>query len=141
VRLSIAIFGDDEAKERLQRIAERARDLTPAWDRVLPQLRSHERTLFLTRGHGQWPANRPGTVRQKGRNRPLIDSGRLMKALTVPRASGSVTRRTRTQVLFGVRDTGPVYYSKFVGKDRPFIISEKEAERIGTRAVRDWLSR
>jgi hypothetical protein len=141
VRLSVAIFGDEEAKAMLDGVAERARDLTPAWDRLLPQLRAHERTLFATRGHGQWPANRPGTVRQKGRNTPMVDTGRLLKALTANRATGSLTRRSRTQLLFGVRDTGALYYTRFVGKDRPFILSEKEAERIATRAVRDWLSR
>lgn len=136
--LSEVIHGDEELERRLEELASRAQDLSPAWERVMPRLRSEERELFLSRGHGRWPSNRPSTIRRKGRNSPNIDQGRLFRALTLDRTTGSVRRRSKTQMTFGVNDQR-IFWARFVGKQRPFIVDEKTAERIGSDAVRDWL--
>lgn len=37
---------------------------------------------FETKGFGQWPPNKPSTIRRKGSAQPLIDTGELRKAQT-----------------------------------------------------------
>jgi hypothetical protein len=138
VNSGATIVGDEAAQHRLSELSHRAQDLAPAWSRVLPRLRQEEALIFASHGRGRWPANRPGTIRQKGRNEPNVDQGRLLRALTQPRALGARAVTGKTQMRFGVNDQRG-FWSRFVGKARPFIVDEKTAERIGTRAVRDCL--
>ena len=37
---------------------------------------------FKTEGFGEWAENRPATIKAKGSSSPLIDTGRLRKAIT-----------------------------------------------------------
>ena len=133
------VRGDEDARRRLDEIGDRASDLSGAWDRLLPQLRREQRIVFATRGHGRWPANDPKTIRQKGHDRPMVDSGKLLAALTLPGAPGSVAQKRNTSLAFGVDDRS-IYWAKFVGKRRPFIVSERIAGRLGADAVNDYLT-
>lgn len=138
MNFQVLLSGDDRARRRLQRLADRAEDLRPGWEKVLGKLRQEEIRIFSTRGYGTWPENAPETVARKGGSHPLIDTGRLNDALTRKRARGSVSRTARAYALFGVNDR-TLFYSRFVGKRRPFIVSERRADRIATRALIEHL--
>lgn len=140
MRLVTVIKGDEELQRRFDGIEGRAADLTGAWEKVIPQFRSHEREIFATKGHGIWPPNSPRTIARKGRDQPLVDTGRLQRALTANRASGSFTRRQKTQMVFGVNDDR-IPYANFLGEVRPFIIGERTAGKIGAKAVEEYLMR
>jgi len=136
--MAVLLHGEEGAVRRLMATSDRAQNLTGAWDRLLPRLRAEERKIFASRGRGHWPANSPRTIAIKGRDEPNVDTGRLMRALTVNRARGSKTRRQKTQMLFGVNDNS-IYWSRFVGKRRPFIVDDKTARKLGTRSVLEHL--
>lgn len=138
MNFKVLLSGDDRARRRLDRLAARAEDLRPGWEKVLGKLREEEIRIFSTRGYGTWPANADETIARKGSSRPLIDTGHLNDALTRRRARGSVSRTARAYALFGVNDR-TIFYSRFVGKRRPFIVSEQRADRIATRALLEHL--
>lgn len=138
MRVEAFISGDERARRKLQRLAANAEDLRPGWEKVLGQLRQEEIRIFGTRGYGTWPRNSSRTVARKGVDSPLIDTGRLNDALTRKGARGSVGNRTKTRAVFGVNDR-VIYWSRFVGKRRPFVVPEDRAERIAVRALIEHL--
>lgn len=82
---------------------------------VADYLRGRELHRFATRGDGAWPPDSKETVRRKGNNRPLYDTGALFRSLTAPDAKGSVVRPRGQQMTFGTS----LFYARFVSKKRP----------------------
>lgn len=136
----VILSGDERALRNLQALAARADDLRPGWEKVLGALRREEITIFGTRGYGKWPANAKSTAARKGGDTPLIDQGWLNHALTREHARGAVARRSKTRAVFGVNDRGKLFYSRFVGKRRPFIVPDERADRIAVRTLLEHLS-
>lgn len=71
-----------DAHQFLERIADRLDDRTGMLELLGDLLVDYETDVFATSGHGTWAPLDPATIAGKGSNRPLVDTGELLKALT-----------------------------------------------------------
>lgn len=83
------VKGLKEARAALQRMRERAQDLSPAWEELITWWATTNVEQFASRGRRwrtPWPALRPTTVAQKRRegflSDPLVRSTRIRTGMT-----------------------------------------------------------
>jgi hypothetical protein len=78
--LEIDVLGDEQIKQHLREMGDRALFAEPALEEVVGVLRDSERAIF-SRGRS-WAPNAPSTIERKGRNDPLHWTGALERSLT-----------------------------------------------------------
>ena len=85
-QMKVEVFGDTIVARKLLRFAERAVDMTPAWDEVEPQLQKAFERNFASEGPG-WAPLKQSTINQRiaqgfSPGPILTRSGRYRKAMT-----------------------------------------------------------
>ena len=63
-QMKVEVFGDTIVARKLLRFADRAMDMTPAWDEVEPQLQKAFERNFTSEGPG-WAPLKPSTIRDR----------------------------------------------------------------------------
>lgn len=98
----------DNAARRLEQMAHRADQSRQLLTALSDDVRRAESELFASGGNGQWAPLDPATVRAKGSNRRLVDTGELMRHLTAaPKISGDELTVTGTDYMhFHIAGTG-----------------------------------
>lgn len=77
----------DEAVDTLNAMANRVEGRA-SMTLLADLVEEEQASLFASSGRGQWAANDPATVLQKGGSRVLVDSGLLLRELTAVRVAG-----------------------------------------------------
>lgn len=90
-----------ELAQELQTAADRAADLTPAFQRVVADHVAAQQEWFASAGQGTWPPHHPSTASATGRL--LIDQGGLLKSLTEPSQHFSAVAIRSDEVRLGTR--------------------------------------
>jgi phage gpG-like protein len=99
--LDVEVSGDEKVQSHFSALVRRLEHPAPVMEtKVVDFYQRRQRQRFASRGGGSWPANRPGTVRQKGNGRVGIDSGSLFRSLTSS-SRGSVARVSGDTLTFG----------------------------------------
>lgn len=114
MRFDIDIRGDEDLVDELDQLGEKAKDLRPAFNRVLKIIVARYRRRFG--GGGQWAPLSPATVERKSRQgldpRVMRASGALERALTSPgRTSGRTQSVGKSTVRVGVGKR--LFYARF----------------------------
>ncbi len=116
----------------VERIADRLRDLRPAFGRVVEAFHARERQMFQNRGDRRWPPLKRSTLLLKRRRgldrRVLVASGALRASLTSSTASGSVVKMTATRVEAGTS----LPHARWARHRRPLIrVRPKDRKQFG----------
>jgi phage gpG-like protein len=112
VKLTVAADVDD-AVSHLLAVGARANNPERAFRAIADDLMADERRRFATRGFGRWQPDAPSTIKRKGNNKVLEQSGRLRRALTERSAPGQRLDISRTEMTFGLTPGGAAYYGRF----------------------------
>lgn len=114
MRVDVEVRGDREASELVSRLARRMEDGRPALRGLVDLILEAEQERFAGRGQ-RWKRLAASTLRRKkGRGRPLVLTGELMRSLTVRGAPEQLVTITPRSLRFGTR----VYYARFHQKGR-----------------------
>jgi len=102
--INILVEGVRDAYELLAGVADRARDATPAWDRVADDVFAFQRRWWLTGGGGTW-GRTTDREQRPGRNpQYMVETGGLRAAATVRGAPRQVVTASPTFLFVGVTD-------------------------------------
>lgn len=111
--VEVIVRGDDQAAALLDRLGGRLEDGTPALTSLVDTLLEIHQDRILHQRGVRWKKLARSTLRRDragGRDpRPMIDSGRLLRSLTVRGAPGQIVRVTPTSLRFGTN----VWYARF----------------------------
>lgn len=113
MQVDVVVRGDREAARLLDRLARRLDDDRPQLRGLLDQILWAERARFVAGTGRRWRRLAPSTLRKdaaEGRDpRPMIESGALMRSLTVERAPGQRVQLRPNELRFGTT----IYYARF----------------------------
>lgn len=88
--MSINVLVDAAAADQmLSDVVDRLDDPDPLLRFLADEIADFESEVFATQGLGTWAALHPDTIRAKGSNRVLVDTGDLLADLTRP-SSGNI---------------------------------------------------
>jgi phage gpG-like protein len=136
--LDLKVLGADEIAHDLRAMGDRAIMAAPAMEEIVDVFRESERALW-TRGRS-WAPNAPATVAHKGRNSPLVRSGRLKASLTEEYNRDQIVEVTPDSAKFGTK----LWYAHFaLGTDnqpKREVIKLRASDRIQIREIiREWV--
>lgn len=137
-QLDLEVHGADKIAHDLRAMGDRAIMAAPAMQEVVDVFRQSERALW-SRGRS-WAPNAPATVAHKGRNDPLVRSGRLRASLTEEFNSAQIAEVGPDSAKFGTK----LWYGHFAlgTKNQPKreVINLRAVDRAQIREiVRDWV--
>jgi hypothetical protein len=132
-QMKIEIFGDEIVSRKLLRFADRAMDMSPAWDEVTDELQKGFERNFRQQGPG-WAPLKPGTVRSRiAQGYPpgpiLTRSGDYRRAMT----KGLTTQRSSSELIALAPQVPGAFHQHGTSKPmpaRPMKLSEPEKKRI-----------
>lgn len=85
----VKIFNDDVIELKLENLGDAAVNLHKPLSMIVTDMFRIEEQVFKSdgrRGGGSWKALKPETIRRKGSSQKLVESGALLKSVTVPGA-------------------------------------------------------
>lgn len=96
-------------------------------------------------GHARWYDNSPQVIKDKGRNKPLIDSGNLLKEMTTPDNWNVETIFTGNALTFSIPEQADFTSSKYDilqtgGKVDSYVSPRKNYINIKSVGARDFKS-
>jgi phage gpG-like protein len=112
LELRIVVTGTVSTAKDLEGIGYRAVHAEPALRRVMALLLRGEQLLWRRSGGKRWRPLDPDTRRRKRKTgkRPLVESGRLERSLTLPEATDAIREAHDSYLEFGTS----VYYARFM---------------------------
>lgn len=136
--LDIQLFGEEELQRKLLAMGDRAIMATPALEEIVDVLRDSEQALW-SRGRS-WPSNAAATIRNKGRNEPLVRSGALRSSLTEENDPNQLVEIGNDRVRFGSK----LWYGHFAlgttQQPKREVIKLRPVDRVRIHdIVRDWI--
>lgn len=136
--LDIQVLGDEELERKLRSMGDRAILAAPALEEVVDVFRESERALW-SRGRS-WASNAAATIRNKGRNQPLVRTGALRRSLTEENDPNQVVEIGNDSVRFGSK----LWYGHFAVGTEKQPKREVIKLRVEDRArihdiVREWV--
>lgn len=128
-QLKITVSGDTLVARKLLRFADRAMDMSPAWDDVEVVLQKAFERNFAGQGPG-WPALAPSTIRSRiaqgyAPGPILTRSGDYRKAMT----SGLVTHKNPSELIALAPEVPGKYHQHGTGRMPARPMRLKEAEK------------
>ncbi len=103
---------------------------------ILPEIVAEfERKRFENQGefngHEKWDNNNPEVIKDKGRNEPLIDSGRLKREITDPYNWGVaiISKKDKMSLTLSIPDTESFTDQKYNKLDEGFVTGEYVSPR------------
>src|SRR5437763_185235 len=120
-------FGSSEkVAENLQAHGERADNMFGVLTKIALDMLESERKLFESggrRGGGSWKKLKPDTIKRKGHDKILVDTGMLKSSLTELGAPFQVMDITKTTIRFGTDDPIAIVHDLGLGTvpKRPII--------------------
>lgn len=141
VHLRFTFFGEDQIDRSLLGLADRARDLTPAWDVLEERFTGYEARWFASQGDGQWPQLSKTYREWKARHFPgkpiLQREGELLASVTKP----SISVKEPSFAIFGTDDPKAPAHQRGEGHlpVRRVIDLDEEERREWVRVVQRFL--
>lgn len=142
----VDVDGFDAARRRLLDIAERARDVTPAWHALLEWWAAQNAEHFASRG-ARWATTRwrplaPSTIAEKARQgrplTPLVRRGNLARDLTSRPLGYETVRHDR--VTAGTTHRAARFHQSGTRRMPRRVLVDADAVRpAATDAVRNWI--
>jgi phage gpG-like protein len=130
--VKIEVWGDDIVARKLLRFAERAEDMTEAWDEVTDQLKVAFERNFRSQGPG-WAPLKPGTIRSRiaqgyAPGPILTRSGDYKRAMT----SGLVSHKNPSELIVLAPEVPGKYHQFGTGNmpARPLRLTERDKRDI-----------
>lgn len=143
MRIGIEQTGAQSEARRMFRIADRAANLTPAWEVILKAILAGERARFET-GAG-WAPLKPATVAQKQAegmdNGILRRTQALMRSLTERGAAGQRLEVTPRSLLFGTDLKRAAYHQSGTARmpARPPLELNEGERRAAMKVIQRYL--
>lgn len=141
-------FGNSIAAEakRLSAGAKAVNELLPVMIRIGEDMMRIEKIVFSSqgrRGGGQWKKLKPETVKRKGSNVILVDTGTLETSLTEPNAKFQILNTTRSGLEFGTSDPVAVFHDEGRGNNprRPLFKFVAGDQKRWNKMITDALMR
>lgn len=103
ISFRITSFGFEQHEQKIRLGKLRMADVRPALVKISRDMMKVEEAMFRSqgrRGGGSWARDKKETMKRKHDPRILIESGRLMRSVTRPRARYQVLRFGRTKMEF-----------------------------------------
>lgn len=141
VHLRFTFLGEDQIDRSLLGLADRARDLTPAWDVLEERFTGYEARWFSSQGDGTWPQLSKGYAEWKARHFPgkpiLQREGELLASVTKP----DIAVKEPSYAIFGTAVEYAQYHQKGAGRlpRRRVIDLDDEEKREWVRVVQRFL--
>jgi phage gpG-like protein len=130
-RIRFTFLGEPQVDRRLEGFADRAQDMTKAWEAIRERYRDYEEQWFASEGNGEWSPLSPRYAKEKARRYPgkpiLQREGELLESVTKP----DIDVIEPSYAIFGTSDPVAGYHQRGEGR-LPVrrVIDIDETERV-----------
>lgn len=134
VKFDFDVLGERQLSREIHQMADRIKDLSPAFDNIARDFYQVERDQFSSSGQGAWAPLSERTIAKKGSSRILYDRGELQASLTRPDHPRSLHKIENLRMEVGTTHPAAAFHQKGTT-----FMPKREVIRIREDVKRRWM--